>query len=107
MAHQFLPSWINVLDESMVEWFNKWAPGFMCVRQKLHPFGNERHTIFCAINPILWRAKIVQVKDRTTEPGKKKREELGKNVGLVLRMCEPIFSTVNGVVLNSDFFVSK
>ena len=40
MAQQFLPSWINVLDESMMEWFNKWAPVFMCVGRKPHPFGN-------------------------------------------------------------------
>ena len=26
MAQQFLPSWINVIDESMLKWFNKWAP---------------------------------------------------------------------------------
>ena len=26
MTQQFLPSWINVLDESMMEWFNKWSP---------------------------------------------------------------------------------
>ena len=38
MAQQFLPSWINVLDESMMEWFNKWDPGFMCVGRKPHPF---------------------------------------------------------------------
>ena len=31
MEEQFDPSWINVLDESMMEWFNQYAPGFMCV----------------------------------------------------------------------------
>ena len=43
MAQQFFPSCINVLDESMMEWFNKWCPGFMCGGRKPHPFGNERH----------------------------------------------------------------
>ena len=38
MAEEFNPSWINVLDESMMEWFNKYAPGFMCVGHKPHPF---------------------------------------------------------------------
>ena len=28
MEDEFCPSWINVLDESMMEWFNKFAPGF-------------------------------------------------------------------------------
>ena len=46
-------------------------------------------------------------KDRPTEIGKKKREELGKTVGLMLRMCDPIFSTGKCVVLDSGFCVSK
>ena len=46
-------------------------------------------------------------KDRPTELGKKKWEDLGKTVGLMLRMCEPIFLTVNCVVLDSGFCVSK
>ena len=91
MAQQFLPSWINVLDESMMEWFNKWYPGFMCVGCKPHPFVNERHTMCCAITSILWRAQIVEGKDRSTQLGKKKWEELGKTVGIMLLMCEPIF----------------
>ena len=48
MDQQFLPSWINVLDEPMMEWFNNWASGFMCVSRKPYPFGNERHTICCS-----------------------------------------------------------
>ena len=46
-------------------------------------------------------------KDRPTELGKKKWEDLGKTVGLMLRMCEPIFSTGKCVVLDSGFCVSK
>ena len=72
MAQQVLPSCINVLDESMMEWFNKWDPGFMRVGRKPHPFGNEGHTIHCALTSILWRAQIVEDKYRPTELGKKK-----------------------------------
>ena len=46
-------------------------------------------------------------KDRPTELGKKKWEDLGKTVGIMLRICEPIFSTGKCVVLDSGFFVSK
>ena len=46
-------------------------------------------------------------KDRPTEIGKKKWEELGKNVGPMLRICESIFSTCKCVVLDSGFCVSK
>ena len=46
MAEEFNQSWINVLGKSMMEKFNKYAPGFRCVERKTHPFVNERHTIF-------------------------------------------------------------
>ena len=47
------------------------------------------------------------VKDRPTQLGKKKWENLGKTVGLMLRMCEPIFSTGKCALLDSAFCVSK
>ena len=46
-------------------------------------------------------------KDRPTRLGKKKWEEMGKTVGLMLRKCETIFSTGKCVVIYSGFFVSK
>ena len=107
MAQQFLPSWINVLDDSIMEWYNKWSPGFICVGRKPYPFVNERHAICCALASILWRAQIMEGKERPTELGKKKWEELGKIVGLMLRICDPIFSTGKCVVLDSGFCVSK
>ena len=46
-------------------------------------------------------------KDRPTELGKKKWEEVGKTVGIILRICERIVSTGKCVVLYSGFCVSK
>ena len=46
-------------------------------------------------------------KNRPSELGKNKWEELGKTVGLMIRMCEPIVSTGKCVVLGSGFCVSK
>ena len=46
-------------------------------------------------------------KDRPSEIGKKKWEELEKTFCLMLRMCEPLFSTVKCVVLDSVSCVSK
>ena len=40
MAEEFIPLWINVLDQSMMEWLNKYAPRFMCVGRKPHTFFN-------------------------------------------------------------------
>ena len=36
MAEEFNPSWINVLGGRIMDWFNKYAPGFMCGRCKPH-----------------------------------------------------------------------
>ena len=46
-------------------------------------------------------------KDRPTELGKKKWEDLGNTVGLMLQMCDQIFSTGKCVVLDSGFWLSK
>ena len=62
MEYKFNPVWINVLDKSMIEWFNYYYPGFMCVGIKPRPFVNERHKICCGLTSILWRAQIVEGK---------------------------------------------
>ena len=49
----------------------------------------------------------MEVKDKPTQLNKNKWEELGKTVGLILLMCEPIFSTGKCVLLDSGFCVSK
>jgi hypothetical protein len=80
----------------------------MCVGRKPHPFGNKRHTICCALTSILWRAQIVEGKDHPHQLGpRKEHAELGKAVGLMLRMCEPIYGKGKAVVLDSGFCVAK
>ena len=64
MEDEFSPSWLSVLDEYMTECLNKYCPGFMCVGCKHDPFGNERHRISCALTSILFRALIVEGKER-------------------------------------------
>jgi len=36
-----VPSWLIVLDESMIPWLGRGMPGWMCVGRKPHPFGQE------------------------------------------------------------------
>ena len=55
----------------MMEWFNEYAPSFVFVGCKPHPFGNERHTIFCGFTSIFWRVHIVEGKDRPQQLGQK------------------------------------
>ena len=62
MAEGFNPLLINVLDKSMMKWFKKYAPGFMCVGRKPQPFGNKMHSVCCGLTSILWRAQITESK---------------------------------------------
>ena len=62
----------------MMEWFNKYAPVFMCVGRKPHPFVNERNTICCGLTSILWRSQIVERRDRPGLIGQKEYNKLGK-----------------------------
>ena len=46
-------------------------------------------------------------KDRPTQLGLKKWEELGDTVGIMLQICEPIFSSSKCVMHDSVFCVSN
>ena len=78
---EFSPSWVSVLDESMMEWLNKYCPSFMCVGRKTHPFCNERNTISCALTLILFRALIVEGKYQPKELGQKITASLVEKLG--------------------------
>ena len=79
----------------------------MCVGSKPHPFGNERHTICFGLTSIIWRAQIVEGEYLLSHRGTKQHQELGKTVGLMLRMCKPIFGSGKDVVFDSGFCVAK
>ena len=79
----------------------------MSVGRKPHPFGNERHTISCALTSILFRYLIVEVKYPPKELGQKKYSKLGQKVELILRMCETLYGTWKEVVVDSGFYVSR
>ena len=72
---EYVPSWLNCLDELMNSFLDKFCPGFICVPRKPHPFGNEYHSIADGAtekglegNPIMWRVKIQEGKDRPKKP---------------------------------------
>ena len=77
----------------------------MYVGRKPHLFGNERHTIFCVLMSILWRAQIVEGEYLPSQRGEKQHQELGNTVGLMLRICKPIFGSGKAVVFENWFFV--
>ena len=107
MEEKFNPGWINVLEEIIMERFNNYSPGFIFVGRKPHPFGNERHMICCGLTSILWRPQIVEGKYCPSQRGAKKHQELGKTVGLILRMCKHIFGSGKAVVFDSGVCVAK
>ena len=55
MVENFVPGYMNCLDECMSVWTNKFTcPGFMITSRKPCPFGNKYHTVCCCTSGIMW-----------------------------------------------------
>ena len=91
----------------MMEWYNKFTPGFMCVRRKPHTFGNERHIVLCGITSILLMLQIVEGEYRLAQLGPNLHSDLGITAGLMLWMYEPIFYTEKYVLTDIGFCVTN
>lgn len=108
MKMKFFPSWISCLDESMSKWVGKYScPGFMCVPRKPWPLGNEYHTIACGTSGVLYQMELVEGRDTPKRAPPKEYSEMGKTVGLLLRLTKPIWGSSRVVVLDSGFCVLK
>jgi len=79
----------------------------MFVPRKPWPFGNEFHTIACAVSGILYSLELVEGKDKPRERPEPEFNELGKTVGLLLRLTQQLWGTGKVVVLDSGFCVLK
>ena len=87
MAHNFSPSWISAIDESMSKRVSEYTcPGFMYVPRKPWPFGNEYHDAGCADSNIIWQVDLREGKDQPTDLGQKDCEKNGKTCGTLLRL---------------------
>ena len=62
MPTNFIPGWISCLDESMMIGGNRFGPGWVVLPRNNHPFGNEWHTIYCAISVVVF-FELVEEKD--------------------------------------------
>ncbi len=60
MTENFNPLWLSCLDESMVAFLNKHCPNWVCMKRKLHPFGNEYHTNACCLSKIIYQMELVE-----------------------------------------------
>ena len=77
MKANFVPGWVNCLDESMSVWTNMYTcPGFMFVPHKPWPFGNEWHTICCCLCGVMFDLlELVEGKDEPPGHGQKEFDE--------------------------------
>ena len=104
----FIPGYMNCLDESMSVWTNKFTcPGFMFVPHKPWPFGNEYHTVCCCSSGIMWGIDLVEGKDHPQQLGIQQYYNFGSTVGMLLRMLAPIYHKGFIVILDSGFCVLK
>ena len=102
----FRSGFANCLNKSMSIWHNRYTcPGWMFVPQKPHPFGNEYHTICCALSGIMFGIDLVEGKDRPSELPSLDSSKKGNTVSLLQRMCLPIANSGKIVILDSGFCV--
>ena len=108
MRDNFLPGYINCLDESMSMWTNKFTcPSFMFVPHKPWPFGNKYHTMCGCSSGIMWGIDLVEGKDHPPQLGQHQYENFGLTVGLLLWMLSPIYHKGFVVILDSRFGILK
>ena len=106
MDENFIPSWINVIDESMSKWLNEYTClGFMFVPHKPWKFGNEYHDAGCSLSDIIWQVDLREGKDHPAHLGKKEFDELGSTVGTLLHLSKPVHGTGKIFILDPGFCV--
>ena len=115
---EYVPSWLNCLDELMNSFLDKFCPGFMCVPRKPHPFGNEYHSIADGATEkglegklIMWRVRLREGKDGPKNPDgswafPSKFPGYSKTATLMLEMTKPVHHTGKVVPMDSGFCVS-
>ena len=108
MVENFVPGYVNCLDESMSIWTNKFTcPGLMFVLHKPWPFGNKYHTVCCCTSAIMWGLDLVEGKDHPRDLGQQEFNNMGSTVGLLFWMLTPIFHKGYVVILDSGVCVLK
>ena len=108
MATNFVPSWINCIDESMSKWLNEYTcPGFIFVPCKPWSFGNEYHDAGYTDSNIIWSLELREGKDRQLQLNNKQLDDLRKTVGTLLRLTEPVWGSGKVFILDSGFCILK
>lgn len=103
--------YLNVTDESMMEFLNRNCPGWQWVDRKPKPYGNLFHTAACALTAIIFSLELFEGKDRPLWMDPPEFENLfntnainnTKVGGLMMRMAKPLFNTNSVIVHDSGF----
>ena len=95
------PSWVLVIDESMIKWKGRGMPGWSFVPRKPEPCGMEGKTLACGECKCMIHFDMQEGKDRMTQ--KKFNKDYGKSVGCTLRLVEHYFNQGKVVIGDSWF----
>lgn len=87
------PSWLLLLDESMVKWMGRGMPGLMVVPRKPTPIGAELHTLCCATCGVMINYELHEGKELMARKEFCDQYKL-KSVALTLRCLKRYFGTV-------------
>lgn len=106
-----IPGYLNVTDESMMEFLNRKIPGWQWVDRKPKPYGNMFHTAACALTAIIFSLELYEGKDRPLWMDPPEFEDLfntnafntTKVGGIMMRMAKPLFNTLSVIVHDSGF----
>ena len=105
MVDKFNPYWFNWIYKRMMEWYNNFFPGLMCVGQKPHFFGYEHHINCCWFTSILWREHIFKRKEILAQMGPKLCPDIERTVRTMPQVWKRLFSMGKAFVMGSRFFV--
>jgi len=107
MEHAFHSSWLVVVDKSMVSSLNPQCPGWLNVKQKPHPFGNEYHTAANRETRITFGLELVETNhDKLTEgPHARKLllNEMPPTAALVCHLTKSLWGYGQVIALDSGF----
>jgi hypothetical protein len=105
------PGYLNCTDECMMEFMNRYAPGWQYVERKPKPYGNVFHAAACGLSRIIFSLELMEGRDRPTWMDPPEFENLfntnkfntTKVGGLMLRMAKPLFNSGAVLVHDSGF----
>ena len=107
MKDVYYPSWLIVVDESMVANLNPLCPGWLNVKRKPHPFGNEYHTSADQETRIIFATELVEtLRDKPVigpYANKPLTDSMSPTAALVCHMTRAVWGTGRVVGLDSGF----